>query len=605
MLEKILMRKLTIYVHAEQTLIWEEWKQWKWPVNKKWCRNIREHLPDLQGEIEILWDKIEKIKNKKPPTSPKIKTSPSGIQAILEGSFSALRKKYRNALRKFLDLENYDEVEKAQSSLICKYADLESHCLKNWLESTIIGVDIPEAENTEKNLDDIITVDEYLEWPDYFNDFPPALLDTKSESERILEMVCHIEHNPIFSYGTGNEPLLFIYREEDGSESPDIEKMKVLESIMHDIVERKMTLYFHATQWLEENENEEVRYHKYILENEIYAMQDALKMIARRIRWEDDVSQKGPELQAEIDYLTQCRNNLLGKFVEEHSKTMFGHLEWKILSFTAAIASRGEELSHTESRMEKPQSQIPVKSLSSSEWGLVRYVPIPLRKSESILFGRTIPYFVDKKESIPLDHPREKKKMQANHHLERKMMIYFFALKRINAIDEELMNSECPREEQLMLERDLLEEKSSELHNEIRDLIDEITELNKYSMEQAEREDEEPGQLLCNKAMALHAQLDGMLANNNGDFARKVENYWFSLQRYILRFKSRIIRAEEKWELATIPGIQAEFDNEMRFIILDIEKTLGDMNASRKTVERITKTVTRIRKELFGNKSED
>jgi hypothetical protein len=43
----------------------------------------------------------------------------------------------------------------------------------------------------------------------------------------------------------------------------------------------------------------------------------------------------------------------------------------------------------------------------------------------------------------------------------------------------------------------------------------------------------------------------------------------------------------------------------MRFIILDIEKTLGDMNASRKTVERITKTVTRIRKELFGNKSED
>jgi hypothetical protein len=78
-----------------------------------------------------LWDKIEKIKNKKPPTSPKIKTSPSGIQAILEGSFSALRKKYRNALRKFLDLENYDEVEKAQSSLICKYADLESHCLKN------------------------------------------------------------------------------------------------------------------------------------------------------------------------------------------------------------------------------------------------------------------------------------------------------------------------------------------------------------------------------------------------------------------------------------------------------------------------------------------
>jgi hypothetical protein len=71
-------------------------------------------------------------------------------------------------------------------------------------------------------------------------------------------MVCHLEHSPIFSYGTGEEPLLFIYKEEDGSESPDIEKMKVLESIMHDIVERKMTLYFHATQWLEENENDEV-----------------------------------------------------------------------------------------------------------------------------------------------------------------------------------------------------------------------------------------------------------------------------------------------------------------------------------------------------------
>jgi hypothetical protein len=65
-------------------------------------------------------------------------------------------------------------------------------------------------------------------------------------------------------------------------------------------------------------------------------------------------------------------------------------------------------------------------------------------------------------------------------------------------------------------------------------------------MEQAERDDEETGQLLCNKAMSLHAQLDGILANNDSELKKRVEYYWFSLQRYILRFRGRIIRAEEK-----------------------------------------------------------
>jgi hypothetical protein len=84
------------------------------------------------------------------------------MQYILEKSFSSLRKKYRNALKRFLEFENYDEVEKAQNSLTHKYADLESHCLKNGLESAIVGVDIAGIEGTEKNLDGIITVDEYL-----------------------------------------------------------------------------------------------------------------------------------------------------------------------------------------------------------------------------------------------------------------------------------------------------------------------------------------------------------------------------------------------------------------------------------------------------------
>lgn len=602
MLERILMRKLIIYTHADQALIWEEAKQWKSRVDKKLCGKIWDCLPDLEEEIKILWGKIKKIKNKKTP-SENTKKGPSGIQAILEGSFSALRKKYRNALKRFLEFENYDEVEKAQSSLIHKYADLESHCLKNGLESVIIGVDIPEVEGTEKNLDGIITVDEYLGWPEYFRDFPTALLDTKSESEKILEMVCHFAHNPIFSYGTGEEPLLFIYREDDGSETPDNEKMRVIESIIHAIIERKMTLYFHTAQWLEDHESEQAEYYKYILENEIYAMEDALKMIARRIRWEDDVSQKGPELQAEIDYLSQCRNNLLGKFVGEHDKMICNNLEWKILAFTSSIASRNKELSQTPTKTEKPHSHIQAEPLSPSEWSLVRYVPIPLRKSESILFGRLIPYFAKKIQETP-DHKWEKKKIQANHHLERKMMIYLFSLKRRNAIDEELMNWECPNEEQLKLEMDLIEEKSSGLHKEMLNLISEITELNKYDMEQAEWDDEELSQLLCNKAMSLHAQLDGKLAHSDTDFAKKVEYYWHTLQRYVLRFRSRVLIATEKWHLESLKQIQAEFDTEMHFIILDMQKTLGELQASKKTTEKMVATVTTIRKELFGNTSE-
>jgi len=66
---------------------------------------------------------------------------------------------------------------------------------------------------------------------------------------------------------------------------------------------------------MEDDKNEEVDYYKHILENEILSMGDALLMLSRRIRWENSAHQKYPELQAEMDYLAQCRNNLLGEFV--------------------------------------------------------------------------------------------------------------------------------------------------------------------------------------------------------------------------------------------------------------------------------------------------
>lgn len=162
---------------------------------------------------------------------------------------------------------------------------------------------------------DVITMDKYLEHPNYFLTFPEALFAPKSESEKILTQICHIDANPILVYDSGEYPIEFCYRENDGTESPVVEKMKLLEEHISLIIERKMSLYFHATQWLEINESEEIAYYKSVLENEIRTMEKSLIMMTRRIRWEIDPRQRCIELQSEIDSLSEDRYHLLEKFV--------------------------------------------------------------------------------------------------------------------------------------------------------------------------------------------------------------------------------------------------------------------------------------------------
>ena len=46
--------------------------------------------------------------------------------------------------------------------------------------------------------------------------------------------------------------------------------------------------------------------------------------------------------------------------------------------------------------------------------------------------------------------------------------------------------------------------------------------------------------------MSLHAELDGIIAHSDDDFWKKVERYWFTLQRYLLRFRTRLMIQKEK-----------------------------------------------------------
>ena len=160
----------------------------------------------------------------------------------------------------------------------------------------------------------------------------------------MLEMACHIDLPTFFCYPDGIEPITLVYKEEDGSESSNEEKMKLIKSIISDVIERRMAIYFYATEWLESNESAEVVYFRDNLEQEILGMENALQIISRRIRWEVDVHQKYPELQVEIDYLGQSRHNLLFRFIEEDNEAR--HLtEPKILALTEALQERNKEIS--------------------------------------------------------------------------------------------------------------------------------------------------------------------------------------------------------------------------------------------------------------------
>lgn len=606
MLEKMLYRKLLIYSYAEQTLKKEEKTATQPKQNRAGCGKIRKYLPELEEEIVTLFAKIEKLQ--KADATIEILSDPEGIKRSLEESLDYLQEQYLMVLLFYTKAPDErphitQKILWFETEILKKYTDLQHHCTTNWLESDHLGI-VDSTEPAEAWDETIMTVDEYLEDPNYFEHFPTVLTAEKSDSERILLMLCDICTNPALSYYiTESAKIQFFCEEPDGSETPQSEKMKMVEEVLNIFLKRKMSTYFHATLYLKTHTNPEISYHVEILEREIDAMKKSIMMLTNRIDWLEEPDDIREDLENEMHHLSQRRFHLFQAFLNAQDGISRQIIGSKILQLCLALEKRRDTLFDADEEINMPDTHIEVAGLSYVDSRLMRYIFTDIREWEGELFAKNMPFPMH-----PWKSGRENKlgmeKAKISQLSERKMMIYFFAMKRMDEIDMELCMWTNDDDEKLVTEREELELHTAPLVGEIMPLLQILQTMNESPIPRQETQKKLYYQDLYNEAMKVLWSLDGAIANTEGEHVRMVRDYWEKIQRQVLRFSDRIQIEESKWNLHKIPALQEEFDTEMVQIIHDIEQYLGKILEKHwhkgREQEVLMREIHRIRERLFG-----
>lgn len=609
MLEKILHRKRIIAFCAKIILERESKEKTKrqkfsWP----WLWKIRKFLPELEEEIQIILWKIESLDdNEDGWQEANVTSEPTGIRDTLEETLDYLFQTYETALYAYVHSPEKQaklkiDIKKLSEDIIRIHWDLANHCIKHNLESQHIA----QAGEWEKIDDDNYpTVEEYLESPDFFEDFPTILITEKSDSEKNLLTI----HTPsiaeeLLPAALKWDKVEFIYQEDDGSESPDTEKMKIIEEVLHILLRRKMIIYFECLEQTKDHPNEESRHHFSVLKREIEFMQLCTAMLANRIKWLEEPKNMWEVLVNEIEYFSQKRFHLFQVFMEAQDGIYRQIIGAKIFPLFLALNKRKNTLQDTDDKIKISGNHVEIPGISYSESRLLRYILTNIREWENDLFARKIPFSSDEGKSVR-ENELDMEKAQISQLLERKMMVYFFAMKRIDEIDIELSLSQDNDIDKLVTEREEIRWHSTELNNEVTPLLQRLQTMNESTLPRQEAQKKLYYQELYYEAMKIISSIDGIIANTGGEHTRMVRDYWERIQKKILHFSDQIQIEESKWNLHRIPALQKEFDTEMAQIISDITQYLGKILAKQwhKGNEQhvLTAMIRDIREKLFGS----
>jgi hypothetical protein len=613
MLEKMLHRKQIIAFYAKHTLEKEEARRsagkqkFSWP----WLGKIRKYLPQLEEEIEDILGKIQSIWTTWEDEWDIEETSEAEkIQDSLEESLDYLYGRYETTLYTYVQLWSVEQVKltadirEISGNIIKTYRDLSHHCQKHNLTSQHIITVSEWEEELDSSHEGALSINEYLDNPDYFEIFPDTLITQKSDSEKNLLVLCDVSIEKEFlpTVLEWNKVHMF-YQEDDGSESSPIQKMKILEEVLQIVLRRKMIIYFECSEKIRACPHEEAQHHLSTLKQEIESMHRSVLMLSNRIQWIEEPDNMSSNIESEIRHLSQDRFHFLYGFLDVSNPMSRQVIGQKILQLCLALEKRRNILFDADKQKEIPEGHIPVEWLSYSESRLLRYVFPDIREWESEIFAKNTPFVAH-----PWKSGRENKldmqKARLSQLSERKMMIYFFAKKRIDEIDIEIYSSRNDTPESLMSEREEIEQYLGQLSQETYPLLQELQSINESPVPRQEAQQKLFYQDLYNEAMKVLWSLDGMIAHVEWNHQKMVRDYWEKIQRQVLRFSDRIKIEESKWNFHMIPALQDEFDTEMVQIINDIKQYLTKILERQwhkgNEPEVLSRVIDQIRERLFG-----
>lgn len=581
MLRLLIQRKKIVAFYAEKSIYEQRWV----PAENNNIKNLRREIHDLEetvNKIQLVGDDDLEEATEERQYTPENTTPEEQAQRQIESNLEFM---YENLeLNLIMYVKNVgirtraaNEVRKYIQEIWNTIRHLTLHCEKHSLESQYIFQVQAEGEGGEGDIksdtsdDNCLSLEEYIDDPNYFTSFPEALNVSLSEAEKQIQQLCHVDiENSLLPSMAWWKEIGLVYEEEDGTESSMLKKMEAVEGVIEIIQRRKMLIYFYAHQKIQEETSPEIMHHLETLKGEIETIQTSLNMLTRRIVWEtQEDANKGRDLHIEIEDLWQKRFRLFQVFVEAQNHRERAIIGQKIFTYCHALEERRGELDQIPDKPE-PDEYIKAPPLNTHESYCLQYVLHDIQMSEEQLFSDKI-WYTGKKLSTEAETRKEKKKLVWSLVTERKMLIYFFMMSRILEIDMSLLQTEGATEsETLMQEREKLEWYIDIFQREIAEWLRRIA-----SLETIPTETKKPPKLeyqkLYNEAMKTLWSLDGALAHNEKhEYRDLLRTYWLRIQEQVLHFSVQIQKAEKENTTQEIPTLQKDFDYEMGLIIEDI-----------------------------------
>lgn len=130
-----------------------------------------------------------------------------------------------------------------------------------------------------------LTLIEYTQNPDFFEEFPNVLSTQKTASEQLLFESIKIGIPEWMKVCFSHENIEINYVEPDDTPSNKLQKMEIIEEILALIIRRKMFVYYSAQEQTQ-NHTQETPLHLAQLKQEIDELQQALTTLQNRIQWE-------------------------------------------------------------------------------------------------------------------------------------------------------------------------------------------------------------------------------------------------------------------------------------------------------------------------------
>lgn len=597
MLGRIAVRKLIIHAFSHNT-----------------CQNlgtIPEHIQDaldgLESDIESVLMKIESIQEK---TGVPILADQEIMCDTLEEEYEETYYAYYDLLISFITCPDdrpqfTQDILRLENKIKIAYSNLYKHCQLFRTSSSHIE-NLPQISALKPRKSPLIPHISDLSDPIFADDTPHTIDISESSAEKTLRILCDIDAVIASLPQLPKKDIIQLsYIEYDWQPSNSRERISIYHEALQNILAKKMAILFHAYRSDRALLDDEVTECMQELEQEIISIYEQISMLERKIEAEEGVWELSDIIAKDISYLQQKRFQFLQSFMVAKTVSERKKIGQQILDVQFAIEEKKRSIWTYTPKSKRNARKIYIEPGYQTELALMDYVPLDIRCIEEQLFDSDICFETDDLETL-LQDGLTLQQNALNLIAQRKMLVYFFAVKRA---DEIAMHPgwDAKKRTPLKSERKEIKKLAKKLFWETAFILVRLA-LTSRSVEQIRRRrpNISEHQELYNKACSYLSEIDGQITRIDPKKSPSLLLFWENFLEYVRDFSNMLLQQQEVVGSFSLDEIQQIFSDRVREIRLrlEIRKKYLDPRLEKQYIF-LQKRIDEVMKSLCADMKED